>query len=488
MKNSAIRIISSRAELQTYHSCLKKPIFPVSLLILILCVPYAFGTPPNYKSFHRDQRTDYQPNPDDLMRIWTVYVGQGDGLLIQLPPKCNYDPDPTDDVSSRTETVDVLIDGGSHNPQNETIMESFVLNLYDEPAIIEHAVITHHDGDHVKGLIHILTGDSVGVESIYHNGLASYRRGKRGFSNSTTAAEAVRDISSGQLVRGMAFLEPDDDDQGKKLSEDYLINTKQELQEGLNNDEFQGVYDELANAVVDEDDPIEVRLFQRCVENGPFIEEREAKLNRGVDLAGIEFKLIWPLERARKYGGWGETINGNSVTFRLDYGDFSMLFSGDHNEKSEEKLVEHLSDTNELDLLNVDVLKVPHHGSWHAYEPFFRRRTDNSQYNRPVLSVASMGPRGFTTSWRHPSNEVIKWLGGAHRVYHTFIHEKRFNWSDLQTQEEREQMHERKHILIETDGEWFRIVEVDVREVDLTTPPTVQQTHRSHGTRWIRAK
>jgi beta-lactamase superfamily II metal-dependent hydrolase len=488
MKNSAIRIISSRAELQTYHSYLKKPIFPVSLLILILCVPYAFGTPPNYKSFHRDQRTDYQPNPDDLMRIWTVYVGQGDGLLIQLPPKCNYDPDPTDDVSSRTETVDVLIDGGSHSPQNETIMESFVLNLYDEPAIIEHAVITHHDGDHVKGLIHILTGDSVGVESIYHNGLASYRRGKRGFSNSTTAAEAVRDISGGQLVRGMAFLEPDDDDQGKKLSEDYLINTKQELQQGLNNDEFQGVYDELANAVVDEDDPIEVRMFQRCVEDGPFIEEREAQLNRGVDLAGIEFKLIWPLERARKYGGWGETINGNSVTFRLDYGDFSMLFSGDHNEKSEEKLVEHLDDANELDLLNVDVLKVPHHGSWHAYEPFFRRRTDNSQYIRPVLSVASMGPRGFTTSWRHPSNEVIKWLGGAHRVYHTFIHEKRFNWSDLQTQEEREQMHERKHILIETDGEWFRIVEVDVREVDLTTPPTVQQTHRSHGTRWIRAK
>jgi len=481
MKNSTMRDISRREEQQACYCRFKKRVFPVVILILLLCVPYTVGTPPNYKSFKRDQRIDHQINPDDLMRIWIVYVGQGDGILIQLPGKCNYDPDSADDVTSRTETVDIMIDGGSHSPQNETLMENFLLRLYDAPAIIEHAVITHHDGDHVKGLIRILTGNSIGIESIYHNGLASYRRGKRNFSDSTTAKEAVRERSSGQLVRGMAFLDPDDDDQGKKLRESYLINTKQALQQRFNNDEFQGVYTELANAVLEEEDPIEVSTFQRCVENGSFIEERESQLNRGADLSDIEFRLIWPLQRARKYGGWSETINGNSVTFRLDYGDFSMLFTGDHNEKSEEKLVEHLNETYESDLLNVDVLKVPHHGSWHGYETFFRNIG-------PVLSVATMGPRGFTTSWRHPSNEVIRWLGGSHRVYHTFIHEKRFNWSDLQTIEDREQMHERRHILIETDGVRFRIVEVDTEDGDLISPPTVRQTRRSHGTRWIRAE
>ena len=481
MKNSTMRDISRREEQQVRYCRFKKRVFPLVILILFLFVPYTVGTPPNYKSFKRDQRIDYQPNPDNLMRIWIVYVGQGDGILIQLPGKCNYDPDSADDVTSRTETVDIMIDGGSHSPQNETLMENFLLRLYDAPAIIEHAVITHHDGDHVKGLIRILTGNSIGIESIYHNGLASYRRGKRNFSNSTTAAQAVRYRSGGQLVRGMAFLDPDDDDQGKKLRESYLINTKQALQQRFNNDEFQGVYHELANAVLEEEDPIEVSNFQRCVENGSFIEERESQLNRGADLEGIEFRLIWPLQRARKYGGWGETINGNSVTFRLDYGDFSMLFTGDHNEKSEEKLIEHLNNTYESDLLDVDVLKVPHHGSWHGYETFFRNIG-------PVLSVASMGPRGFTTSWRHPSNEVIKWLGGSHRVYHTFIHEKRFNWSDLQTVEDRERMHERSHILIETDGVRFRIVEVDAEEGDPISPPTVQQTRRSNGTRWIRTE
>ncbi len=473
------------AEISLNRPCSVNAVFYTTLLILILCVPYVLGTPPNYSTFHREQSENYQPGTDDIMRIWIVYVGQGDGILIQLPPRCNYDSDSNDAVSNRNETVDIMIDGGSHHPQNQTLMESFLLSVYDEPAIIEHAVITHHDGDHVKGLIRILTGNSIGVESIYHNGLASYRRDKRGFSNSTTAKQAVREISSGQLVRGMAFLEPDDDGQGMKLREDCLINTKRQLQQRLNDDEFEGVYQELASAVVDEEEPIEVESFQRCIEQGPFINEREQQLNRGVDLRNITFRLIWPLQRARKYGGWSETINGNSVTFRVDYNDFSMLFTGDHNEKSERKLIEHLTDSN---VLNVDVLKVPHHGSSHAYEPFFRRRNGNGLYIRPVLSVASMGPTGFSTSWRHPCSEVIQWLGGSHRVYHTLIHEKRFSWSNLQTSEEREQMYEKSHILIETNGEWFRIVEVDAEDGDPAAPPTVRQTRRSHGTQWIRAE
>jgi len=359
----------------------------VSLLILAVFVGQGVGDPPEYKSLNRQQKTDYGPNQDSLMRIWTVYVGQGDGLLIQLPPKCNYDPDPSDDDSSRTETVDILIDGGSHRTENRTLMESFLLHLYDEPVTIEHAVITHHDGDHVTGLIHMLTGDSIGVDAIYHNGLASYRRGKRGFSNSTTATQAIRSISGGQLTRGMAFLEDDDDGQGKKLRDSDLIGGMNDLRQRLNDDEFQGVYDELASAVIDKGEPVAVRAFQRCAAGGSlnsFIAEREAQLDRGVNLSGIEFKLLWPLPRARKYGGWSETINGNSVTFRLDYGKFSMLFTGDHNEKSEEKLIEQLN--GEVEILNVDVLKVPHHGSrlGSAGDRFFHAV-------HPALAILSVG-------------------------------------------------------------------------------------------------
>ena len=49
-------------------------------------------------------------------------------------------------------------------------------------------------------------------------------------------------------------------------------------------------------------------------------------------------------------------------------------------------------------------------------------------------------------------------------------------------------MKEYTHILIETDGEWFRIVELPDAEPELIgNPPTVAKTKRGNGTRWIKA-
>ena len=38
-----------------------------------------------------------------------------------------------------------------------------------------------------------------------------------------------------------------------------------------------------------------------------------------------------------------------------------------HNDLSEKALLDHLQESNELGLLECDVLKVPHHGSDHAH-------------------------------------------------------------------------------------------------------------------------
>jgi len=56
--------------------------------------------------------------PSELLRIWVVYVGQGDGLVIQLPTRYDYDPDPGDDDDVRSERVEILIDGGSDSGQD----------------------------------------------------------------------------------------------------------------------------------------------------------------------------------------------------------------------------------------------------------------------------------------------------------------------------------------------------------------------------------
>ena len=58
----------------------------------------------------------------------------------------------------------------------------------------------------------------------------------------------------------------------------------------------------------------------------------------------------------------------------------------------------------------------------------------------------------------------------------------------MHDEDKRNDMVELKHILIETDGIWFRLVEVDIDANNLNTPPTVQQARRGNGTQWILAK
>ena len=66
------------------------------LIVLMVSSPPSYSAPPAYASMQREQVLEYQMAAEDVMRIWVIYVGQGDGILIQLPSKYSYDPDPTD--------------------------------------------------------------------------------------------------------------------------------------------------------------------------------------------------------------------------------------------------------------------------------------------------------------------------------------------------------------------------------------------------------
>jgi len=435
------------------------------------------STPPSYSTFGRDQRINYSPKKNDLMRIWIVYVGQGDGILIQLPPKYDYDPNPEDSVDEKTEHVDIMIDGGSFSSKNKTKMLDFLQSLYSfKPLIIEHTIITHHDLDHIRGLISILKEPSITVHNIYQNGLASYRPTEKILKDIENSARAITKKSFGKIKQVMATLENDKE----TIKEDYLIEGFDQLKNKYNQNILHGIYEDLAQAIIDKDEPQTVNDFLRVWEGSKFIDEYEKSIRTGTD--DIEIKVIWPQQKLKAYENWSQTVNGNSVTFRIKYHNFEMLFTGDQNELSEKAVLEHLRKKNNEDLLNCDVLKVPHHGSNHNLEEFIV-----SGQTRPILSVASMGPKGFSTSWKHPSTKVIKWTGGAHRFYSTYIHERKFNWDDMKEEKKRLKMIEKKHILIETDGEWFRLVEVDNLATDLNNPPTIKQTRRGNGTRWIKA-
>ncbi|MDJ0982344.1 MAG: hypothetical protein QNI94_12005, partial [Kiloniellales bacterium] len=77
------------------------------------------------------------------------------------------------------------------------------------------------------------------------------------------------------------------------------------------------------------------------------------------------------------------------------------------------------------------------------------------------------------------------WLGGPTRNYHTYIHEDPFTWSEMAGEAARLNMAERSHVLLETDGTCFRVVEVQEAGDAGWTPPGVRETGEGHGTRWI---
>ena len=55
----------------------------LSLVILLATLgTAALATRPEYDTFRREQRIDHTPASDEVLRIWMVYVEQGDGLII----------------------------------------------------------------------------------------------------------------------------------------------------------------------------------------------------------------------------------------------------------------------------------------------------------------------------------------------------------------------------------------------------------------------
>ncbi|GAF67517.1 unnamed protein product, partial [marine sediment metagenome] len=382
-------------------------LIPIILVILVVLAGAVDPTPPKYDTFKRDQRVSYSPDESDIMRIWIVYVAQGDGILIQLPEKFNYDPDPDDSNEEKSERLDVMIDGGSFYSKNDIRMREFLKSIYPQPEItIEHAVITHHDSDHIRGLTRILKEPTIAVQNIYHNGLASYRPKEDILEDIQNSVKAIYDTSSGKIKRVMACLENDK----KTIKSSYLINGLDVLRSKFSQEYLHGLYDDLAREIVEKDEPEAVGAFSRVWEGEKFIKETEASVRE--DLSDIELKLIWPRRDLEAYKDWSHTINGNCLAFRLEYNDFEILFTGDLNKPSQEALIIYLEKNGNEGLLDCDVLKAPHHGSSHSLKDFIV-----SNGTPPVLAVASMGKRGFNKGWKHPSSDVIEWVGGAHHFY-----------------------------------------------------------------------
>jgi len=88
-------------------------------------------------------------------------------------------------------------------------------------------------------------------------------------------------------------------------------------------------------------------------------------------------------------------INNNSLVFRVEYGRFGMLFTGDAGAEAEQRIL--ASDAE----VRADVLKVGHHGSAYSSTPAFIRAVS------PRYAVISVGRDNL---FGHPAASTIDTL------------------------------------------------------------------------------
>jgi competence protein ComEC len=101
----------------------------------------------------------------------------------------------------------------------------------------------------------------------------------------------------------------------------------------------------------------------------------------------------------------GNETNANSIVLRLDYGEFSMLFMGDAEAQTEERMLG--KDLN----LKANVIKIAHHGSKYATTETFMKRV------QPEAAIIS---DGAWNRYGHPAQVVLDRLKAANaKLYRT---------------------------------------------------------------------
>jgi competence protein ComEC len=130
---------------------------------------------------------------------------------------------------------------------------------------------------------------------------------------------------------------------------------------------------------------------------------QKAQAGQKIDLGGGAILTVLapsePFFTAEQLKAGGNEPNANSIVLRLDYGDFSMLFMGDAEAQTEQRLL------NKPDLdLKATILKVAHHGSKYATTRAFLERV------KPEAAIISTG--GWNR-YSHPAQETLDRLKTA---------------------------------------------------------------------------
>ena len=122
---------------------------------------------------------------------------------------------------------------------------------------------------------------------------------------------------------------------------------------------------------------------------------QEVKAGEKITIEDVAFQILWPIEKQIEEN----QLNNNAMVMKLQYKNFSMLFTGDIEEVAEKKMLDTYK--NHLDMLKATILKVAHHGS---------KSSSTEEFLKTVNSKVAMIGVGENNMFGHPSNVVLERL------------------------------------------------------------------------------
>lgn len=344
-----------------------------------------------------------------VLKIDFVDVQQGDGSVIESP-------------SGKV----VLVDGGDNQLFARYLANRFRGTTAVKPKPIDCILVTHGDADHFAGLTEIFASETdqhlasspwkrlfIQPTRVYHNGLVKRPTTMNGqrvketdLLGPTTVVKDPDTKANVTLITGLV-------DNLVTHPREQMNEPFKDWQEALKAYTARGALEcrrlELGDKIA----------FDFLKADGITIEVLGPIQTRIQGVSGLKF-LGEPPDGPRigqeslRTGGTGfsgrsasHTINGHSVIFRLRYGSFNFLFTGDLNDEAGQALTR-AHNRGEINL-QAEVFKVPHHGSADFSGAFI-------QAVAPVVSVVSSGDESARKEFIHPRATLMGALGKYGRV------------------------------------------------------------------------
>ncbi len=341
-----------------------------------------------------------------ILKIDFVDVQQGDGSVIESP---------------RGKVM--LIDGGDNQLFARYLANRFRGSSEAKPREIDCILVTHGDADHFLGLTMIHQSETderlesqkwkrlfIHPQRVYHNGLVK-RPGKkpngvnRKEQEMLGATKKVKDKETGKEVTIITGLEENllkvDD---SEMNEPFLAWKRAlETYKKRGPIKFRRLElgdDDAFDFLAEED--IKVKVLGPIPTSGglKFLGNPPAGPRVGQESLQLESKGFSGASSSH-------TINGHSVIFKLNYGKFNFLFTGDLNDEAG-RILTRAHNEGRLNL-QCEVFKVPHHGSADFSGAFI-------QAAAPVVSVVSSGDESARKEFIHPRATIMGALGKHSRV------------------------------------------------------------------------